>query len=147
MSLALEQAHQAQAHAEVPVGAVVVKDDRVIGRGFNQPIGSNDPTAHAEIVALRDACDTAGNYRLPEARLYVTLEPCMMCIGAIVHAHVGALIYGATEPKAGAVHTHQLAQAEFLNHRLEVLGGVMRTQCGSLLSDFFASRRRAKQID
>jgi tRNA(adenine34) deaminase len=141
MQAALTLATEAARCGEVPVGAVVVQDGEIIGRGSNQPIGSSDPTAHAEIVALREACRHAGNYRLPRARLYVTLEPCMMCAGAIVHARIEQLIFGASEPKAGAVVSHPLLARDWLNHRPQIVGGVLQKACGDLLSGFFAARR------
>jgi tRNA(adenine34) deaminase len=142
MILALDEARKAQEAGEVPVGAIVVLDGGVIGAGFNQPISANDPTAHAEIVALRAAAARVGNYRLTGARLYVTVEPCLMCVGAMVHARVATLIYGATEPKAGAIVSmigaHQLPR---LNHRLEVVGGVLEAQCRDMMKGFFKARR------
>lgn len=141
MYAALTLATEAAASGEVPVGAVVVEGGKVIGRGSNQPIGRSDPTAHAEIVALREACRHVGNYRLPQARLYVTLEPCMMCAGAIVHARIGQLIFGAREPKAGAVVSHPLLAQDWLNHRPQIVDGVLQKACGDLLSSFFSARR------
>ena len=126
MSLALDEARKAHEAGEVPVGAVVLLDGEVVGTGFNQPISAHDPTAHAEIVALRAAAARVGNYRLTGATLYVTVEPCLMCVGAMVHARIGLVVYGAAEPKAGAVmsmtRAHELPN---LNHRLQVLGGVL----------------------
>lgn len=142
MRLALAQAAQAAAAGEVPVGAVVVLDGRVVGSGFNQPIGGVDPTAHAEVIALRDAARTVGNYRLTGATMYVTVEPCLMCVGAMVHARIGLVVYGAAEPKAGALvsmtRAHELPG---LNHRLAVEGGVLEEDSRSLLQTFFQSRR------
>jgi len=142
MSLALEQAASAHRAGEVPVGAVVVLDGRVVGTGFNQPISTVDPTAHAEIVALRAAARAVGNYRLPGAVLYVTVEPCLMCVGAMVHARVQQVVFGAPEPKAGALvsstRAHEIAG---LNHRLDVVGGVLEDECRGLMQAFFASRR------
>jgi len=127
---------------EVPVGAVVVLDGRVIGRGRNQPITSHDPTAHAEVMALRDAARQVGNYRLPGATLYVTLEPCLMCVGALTHARIGTVVYGATEPKAGAMESSQRAHEHpALNHRITVVSGVLAAECRELLQSFFSARR------
>ncbi len=142
MRLALAEALKARDAGEVPVGAIVVVDDAVAGTGFNQPISSNDPTAHAEIVALRAAAARLGNYRLTGCTLYVTVEPCLMCVGAMVHARVGHVVFGATEPKAGAVvsmaRAHELTG---LNHRLEVTGGVLEDECRQVMQEFFRSRR------
>jgi tRNA(adenine34) deaminase len=142
MREALAQAALAAAADEVPVGAVVVRDGAVIGRGFNQPISSGDPTAHAEIVALRDAARAIGNYRLTGVRLYVTVEPCLMCVGALVHARVGTLIYGTPEPKAGAVVSAMCAlNHPTLNHRVDVVAGVLATECREIVQRFFQTRR------
>jgi tRNA(adenine34) deaminase len=142
MRLALDEARQAEASGEVPIGAVVVVGGRVIGRGFNQPISTGDPTAHAEIVALRDAARAAGNYRLTGAEVYVTLEPCLMCVGALVHARVGMVVYGATEPKTGAVvSTTRALEIPSLNHRVEVVSGVLEEECRALVQAFFKARR------
>ena len=142
MRLALELAEEARQKSEVPVGAVVVLDGAVIGRGFNQPIGANDPTAHAEIVALRDAARRIGNYRLPGTTLYVTIEPCQMCVGAMIHARVARVVYGAREPKAGAIESAMRAHEHpSLNHRMIAEGGVLEDECGELMRSFFASRR------
>ncbi|HKV96498.1 MAG TPA: tRNA adenosine(34) deaminase TadA [Gammaproteobacteria bacterium] len=142
MRVALELARQAQQAGEVPVGAVVVKDGVVIGRGWNHPIGAHDPTAHAEIVALRDAAQALGNYRLADTTLYVTLEPCAMCAGAMVHARVQRLVFGAADPRAGAAGSvFDIARAPPLNHQLQVTGGVLAEECGVLLKQFFAGRR------
>ncbi|BAO29648.1 tRNA adenosine(34) deaminase TadA [Sulfuritalea hydrogenivorans] len=142
MGLALEQAREAGAAGEVPVGAVVVLEGEVVGRGFNQPIGRHDPTAHAEIMALRDAAIRLGNYRLPGCTLYVTLEPCAMCAGAIMHARIERVVFGARDPKTGAAGSiiDLFAEAR-LNHHTAVVGGVLAEECGSLLSGFFAARR------
>jgi tRNA(adenine34) deaminase len=142
MQRALALARQAEQAGEVPVGAVVVLNNEVIGEGGNTPIQQNDPTAHAEIMALRQAAQKMGNYRLPEATLYVTLEPCAMCAGAMVHARIKRLVYGAADPKTGAAGSvmNIVAMPE-LNHRLEVTGGVMAEQCGELLKTFFQNRR------
>jgi tRNA(adenine34) deaminase len=144
MRLALEQAQHAWDLGEVPVGAVVVKDGVVIARGYNQPIGKHDPTAHAEIVALRAAAEALGNYRLPGCELYVTLEPCVMCSGAMMHARLAKVVYGATDPKTGACGSVvDLFGQERLNHHTEVSGGVMADACGAMLKRFFAARRAA----
>jgi tRNA(adenine34) deaminase len=144
MHAALELAQQAATAGEVPVGAVVVKDGTIIGRGYNQPISLRDPTAHAEVMALRDAAQHLVNYRLTGCELYVTLEPCIMCAGAIMHARIARVIYGAADPKTGACGSvvNLFAQAQ-LNHHSEVLGGVLSEESGVLLRDFFASRRKA----
>lgn len=142
MRRALELASAAAAAGEVPVGAVVVKDGVVVGEGFNQPISSRDPTAHAEVVALRDAAQRIGNYRLAGCTLYVTIEPCLMCCGALVHARVREVVYGAAEPKAGSVRSQQSAlDLAHLNHRVAWRGGVLATECSAAMSDFFRSRR------
>lgn len=142
MQEALTLAEKAEAEGEVPVGAIIVKDGEIIGRGWNHPIAAHDPTAHAEIVAMRAAAQTLGNYRLTGTTLYVTLEPCPMCAGAMVHARVGRLVYGAPDPRAGSAGTvFNLTQAEALNHRLDVTGGVLAEACGGLLKGFFARRR------
>ena len=142
MREALAEARRAEAAGEVPVGAVVVVGGEIVARGFNRPIGAVDPTAHAEIVALREAAARAGNYRLTGAELYVTVEPCLMCVGAAVHARVGRVIYGAAEPKAGALGSAVDAlAAPGLNHRFEVTGGVLAEDCGALLQAFFRTRR------
>jgi len=142
MRMALELAHEAAAAGEVPVGAVVVLDGRVIGRGANAPILRNDPTAHAEIVALREAAAAVGNYRLGEATLYVTLEPCVMCAGALVQARVRRLVFGARDLRFGGVRSKFcLADSELLNHRVEVVEGVLAAECTALLQEFFRRRR------
>ncbi len=143
MRRALTYARQGGAEGEVPVGAVVVADGAVLGAGYNRPIGNADPTAHAEIVALREAAQSVSNYRLAGATLYVTLEPCMMCAGAIVHSRIERLVFGATEPKAGTVTSHPLLDSEWLNHEVAVTGGVLAAECGAVLSEFFAARRAA----
>lgn len=144
MAAALEDARCAGADGEVPVGAVVVRDGRILGRGRNSPVTNHDPTAHAEIVALRAAAAAVGNYRLPWSTLYVTLEPCPMCIGAIVHARVARLVFGATDPKIGAAGSvFNLAAAPAHNHRVRVDGGVLGDSCGDELRAFFRARRRA----
>ena len=142
MRAALEQAREARRLDEVPVGAVVVLDGRGVGAGFNQPIGTHDPTAHAEIRAIREAALAVGNYRLTGATLYVTVEPCLMCVGAMVHARIGTLVYGAPEPKAGAVvSTMRTHEHEALNHRIAVVGGVLEDECRTEMQEFFRERR------
>ncbi len=144
MREALGLAAAAEAAGEVPVGAVLVQQGRAIGRGYNRPIGLHDPTAHAEVRALREAGQQAGNYRLPGSTLYVTLEPCLMCVGAIIHARVARLVYGATDPKTGAVHScYRLLEANALNHRLPAQGGVLAEESAALLQRFFRARRRS----
>ena len=131
----------------MPIGAVLVQDGAIVGTGFNQPISSHDPTAHAEIVALRAAASALGNYRLTDATMYVTVEPCMMCVGAMVHARIGLVVYGATEPKAGAItsmiRAHELSG---LNHRLQAEGGVLEEECREVLQQFFQARRASARI-
>ena len=142
MREALALARQAEAAGEVPVGAVLVKDGAAVGSGWNQPIGAHDPTAHAEIMAMRAGARALGNYRLSGTTLYVTLEPCAMCAGALVHARVARLVYGAADPKTGAAGSvYDLVRSDKLNHRLEVSGGMLAEECGALLRAFFASRR------
>lgn len=142
MRLALEQANAAGAAGEVPVGAVLVSGDRVLARGANRPIVANDPTAHAEIEALRAAGRTVGSYRLADTTLYVTLEPCPMCAMAIIHARVRRLVFGAWDPRAGgAGSVTDIFALPGLNHRVDVFGGVLMEECGSLLREFFAERR------
>lgn len=142
MQEALKLAAQAAAAGEVPVGAVVVKDGAIVGRGYNQPIAGSDPTAHAEIVAMRDAGKTLGNYRLADCDLYVTLEPCVMCSGAIMHARIRRVIFGARDPKTGACGSaiDLFAQPQ-LNHHAEVNGGMLAGEAAALLQDFFVQRR------
>jgi tRNA(adenine34) deaminase len=142
MGLALDLAREAGAAGEVPVGALVVLEGEIVGRGCNQPIGRSDPTAHAEIMALRDAAAQLGNYRLPGCSLYVTLEPCAMCAGAIMHARIARVVFGARDSKTGvAGSVIDLFGEERLNHHAEVIGGVLEAECGGLLSAFFAARR------
>lgn len=145
MREALSLAQAAECLGEVPVGALVVRDGVIVGRGFNSPIGEHDPTAHAEIAALRDAARTLRNYRLPGCELFVTLEPCAMCAGAMLQARLARLVYGARDPKTG-VHGSvvDLFAVERLNHHTQVVGGVLAAECGRLLSDFFAARRRGR---
>lgn len=145
MHLALEEAHLAEAEGEVPVGAVVVADGQVIARAHNRPISLQDPTAHAEVLALRQAARILGNYRLGDCALYVTIEPCPMCAGALVLARVRRLVYGAIDSRAGAVHScFQITSNPKLNHQVEACGGVLEKECRALLQDFFA-RRRAEE--
>jgi len=142
MEAALAEAHEAEAEGEVPVGAVVVRDGEIIARTHNQPVGLKDPTAHAEILALRAAAERLGNYRLTGCDLYVTLEPCAMCAGALVHGRVRRLVYAAADPKAGAVVSRQrLLEAPHLNHRVEVAAGILAEEAAALLQRFFALRR------
>ncbi len=143
MREALALARQAGTAGEVPVGAVVVRDGMIVGRGYNHPVGSNDPSAHAEVLALRDAAARAGNYRLTGCELYVTLEPCAMCAGAVMHARIGRLVYGAADPKTGACGSVMNLFAESrLNHHTAVTAGVLAEECGALLQAFFQQRRR-----
>lgn len=142
MRLAIAEAEQGALQGEVPVGAVLVQDGKIIGRGFNQPISSNDPSAHAEMVAIRQAAEALGNYRLPGSTLYVTLEPCTMCAGLLVHSRIARLVFGASEPRAGAVISRaQVLDQSWMNHRMQVEGGVLAEECGALLSAFFRNRR------
>jgi tRNA(adenine34) deaminase len=142
MGAALDEARRAREAGEVPIGAVVVTAGEIVGRGFNQPIGAGDPTAHAEIVAIRDAARRAGNYRLTGAALYVTIEPCLMCVGAIVHARIASLVYGAAEPRSGAVSsTVRGGDLPGHNHRFEVVSGVREAECREIVQEFFRQRR------
>lgn len=142
MQYALALAQQGEALGEVPVGAVIVRNEEILGEGFNQPISASDPSAHAEIVAIRSAAQRAQNYRLPGSTLYVTLEPCTMCVGALVHARIARLVYGTTEPKAGAVESQvRLLASTYFNHRVVAQGGVLASDCQHQLSDFFQRRR------
>jgi tRNA(adenine34) deaminase len=147
MEYALRLAHQAEAQGEVPVGAVIVSHGKIIGEGFNRPIESRDPSAHAEIQAIREAGRRVDNYRLLNATLYVTLEPCVMCAGAIVHARIDRVVYGASDPKSGACGSvfDLLPADERFNTSVEVKSGVLATECGSLLSQFFQRRRMEKK--
>jgi tRNA(adenine34) deaminase len=148
MREALAQAAAARQHGEVPVGAVVVLDGVVVGVGFNQPIGAHDPTAHAEIIAIREAARRLGNYRLSRADLYVTIEPCQMCVGAMVHARIARVIYGAAEPKAGAIESAMRAHEHpSLNHRLVAVGGVLEEECRAVIQEFFEARRVSGRSD
>jgi tRNA(adenine34) deaminase len=142
MQEALAEARAAAAAGEVPVGAVIVVDGAIVGRGGNQPVGSHDPTAHAEVIALRDAARRVGNYRLTGATMYVTVEPCLMCVGALVHARIETLVFGAPEPKAGAVESTQRAHEHpALNHRLHVVSGVMAAESREVMRRFFEKLR------
>jgi tRNA(adenine34) deaminase len=146
MNLALEQGQLAFECGEVPVGAVVVLAGQVIGRGYNKPITSLDPSAHAEVVALRDAAKNIGNYRLSGAILYVTVEPCTMCAGLLVHSRIDRLVYGTTEPKSGVIESAMcLLDRPFYNHKIDILGGVLAKEASSLMSDFFSMRRAGKK--
>jgi tRNA(adenine34) deaminase len=142
LSQALALAREASEAGEIPVGAVLVRDGEVIGRGFNSPITTNDPTAHAEILAIRQAAARMGNYRLAGTTLYVTLEPCVMCAGALVHARIGRLVFGARDLRFGGVRSKfALADSDLLNHQIEIVEGVLAAECLALLRDFFAARR------
>ena len=142
MDAALELARLARDSGEVPIGAVVVMNGEIVGRGFNQPLSSGDPTAHAEIVAIRDAAGRVRNYRLTGATLYVTVEPCLMCVGAMIHARIGALVYGAAEPRTGAViSTVRGGELPGHNHRFDVITGVREEECRNLMQTFFKERR------
>ena len=144
MAAALEQARLGLAAGEVPVGAVLAVGGRILARAFNQPITANDPTAHAEVLVLRDAARALGNYRLTEAAVYVTVEPCLMCVGAMVHARVREVVYGAEEPKSGAlVSTLKALESPGLNHRFTVTAGVLEDECRSIIQEFFRQKRRA----
>ena len=146
MRYALNRAIEAGERGEVPVGAIVVVDGDVIAEGFNQPIATNDPTAHAEVVAIRRAAAQLGNYRLTGASLYVTIEPCQMCVGAMIHARIARLIYGTQEPKAGAIESAMRAHEHgSLNHRIEVTGGVLAEESRRLMQAFFQERRQASR--
>lgn len=142
MGRALERARNAAAAGEVPVGAILVRDDERLGEGWNQSIGACDPTAHAEIMAMRAAAMRIGNYRLINSTLYATLEPCPMCAGAMIHARIARLVFGAADPRAGAAGTVcNLLQTDFLNHRVDIMGGVLAKECGTVLREFFRVRR------
>jgi tRNA(adenine34) deaminase len=142
MQAALAEARAGLAAGEVPIGAIVVLDDVIIGQAHNAPIASSDPTAHAEVLALREAARKTGNYRLPGAALYATLEPCVMCCGAAIHARVARVVYGALDPKAGAIESrHRLLDDGRSNHRIETLGRVLDADCAALLKEFFEARR------
>jgi tRNA(adenine34) deaminase len=142
MQRAIQLAQQAQEEGEVPVGALVVRGGEVVGEGWNRPIGSKDPSAHAEMLALRAAAKNVGNYRLPDATVYATLEPCVMCAGAMVHARIARLVYGARDPKSGAAGSvFDLLGSSRLNHRVDVTADLLASECGELLRAFFRSRR------
>ena len=146
MALAIKQAEQAASENEIPVGAIIVLNDEVIGQGYNSPISNCDPTAHAEIQAIRDACQKLGNYRLPGATLYVTLEPCSMCAGAIVHARIARVVFAATEPKSGVVESQgDFFHADYLNHKVTAAGGVLAELASEQLTQFFQYRREQKK--
>ncbi len=146
MQQALIMAAKAAEQGEVPVGAIVVVNDEVVGKGWNKPISSNDPTAHAEVIAVRDAAAALQNYRLTDATLYVTIEPCSMCAGALIHARISRVVYGAMEPKSGAVESNLcLFDAAHVNHQVEYLGGILADECSSVISDFFKRRRQEKK--
>lgn len=145
MQLALAEARKAAARGEVPVGAVLVQEGRVLARGHNRPVGSSDPTAHAEIVAIRKAARKFGNYRLPGSTLYVTVEPCPMCLGAIIQARLSRVVFGATDSKAGAVVSRLRFSLDQANHRPEIRGGLCREECGQLLKDFFRLKRKGRK--
>ena len=148
MRTALALAAEARRGGEVPVGAVVVLDGTVIGTGFNQPIAATDPTAHAEIVALREAGRRLGNYRLTGATLYVTIEPCQMCVGAMIHARIARLVYGTLEPKAGAIESAMRAHEHpSLNHRMDATGGVLEEECRAVIQEFFREKRADNLTD
>jgi len=143
MQQALERARRAEAEDEVPVGAVLVRDDQIIGEGWNVPISSHDPSAHAEMQALRAAASSVSNYRLPATTLYVTLEPCVMCAGAIIHARVQRVVFGARDPKTGAAGSvFDILNSDLHNHDVQVTEGVLAEECGALLTDFFRARRK-----
>jgi len=142
MNLALDEARRGAAEGEVPIGAVVVMDGRVIGEGHNQPLATGDPTAHAEVLAIRRAAAATGNYRLVGATLYATIEPCAMCCGAVLHARLARVVYGAADPKAGAVQSlYRLLDDPRMNHQAMVTGGVSREACAAVLGEFFKARR------
>ncbi|MEH6813912.1 MAG: tRNA adenosine(34) deaminase TadA [Motiliproteus sp.] len=146
MAQALALSDHAESLGEVPVGAVIVLDNEIVGQGWNQPISGHDPTAHAEIVALRDAASRISNYRLVGATLYVTIEPCSMCAGALVHSRIQRLVFGATEPKAGAVGSaSNLLESPWVNYRIDYQGGVMAAECSDKISAFFQRRREQKR--
>ncbi len=142
MREALVEAAKAADEGEIPIGAVLLVNEKIVGRGHNRSIRAHDPTAHAEILALRHGAHNMHNYRLPGSILVVTVEPCVMCVGAMIQARVEQLIYGTIDPKAGAIHSHfHLAESSVLNHRIDVISGILEEECGSLLTSFFQSRR------
>ena len=145
MRRALQLAEQAATVGEVPVGALVVANGEVIGEGYNQPISSCDPTGHAEIIAMRNAATALGNYRLSGCDLYVTIEPCTMCVGAMIHGRIGRIVFGAAEPRAGALESQlKLMDRSHFNHSIEWQGGVLAQECGAIISDFFRAKRVKK---
>ena len=145
MGQALVEAQKSLKREEVPVGAVLVSENEIICRAHNEPIAKNDPTAHAEMIAIRKAGSKRRNYRLPDCDLYVTLEPCAMCLGAAVHARIRRLVVGALDPKGGAVESVMKFPLERMNHRVEIVGGVLAEECGNILKDFFKTKRRSKE--
>jgi tRNA(adenine34) deaminase len=148
MRAALDEARRAYQAGEVPIGAVLVIDDRIVARAFNQPIGAVDPTAHAEVLVLREAARLVGNYRLTDAIVYVTVEPCLMCVGALVHARVREVVYGAPEPKSGAlVSAIRGLDVPGLNHRFAVTGGVLEDECRGIIQQFFREKRQAESVE
>jgi tRNA(adenine34) deaminase len=144
MGEALREAHKSAQRGEVPIGAVIVAAGRIIGRGHNESIGRKDPTAHAEIMAIRKACLRSKNYRLPDAEIYVTVEPCAMCLGAIIQARLKRLVFGGPEPKAGAVQSIMNFPLEKTNHRMEIASGVLAQDCGRILENFFMAKRKRR---
>jgi tRNA(adenine34) deaminase len=143
MQQALKLAERSKEQGEVPVGAVIVKDNQLIAEGWNQPIADHDATAHAEIMAIRAAGENLKNYRLPDTTLYVTLEPCTMCAGAMIHARVGRVVFGAPDPRTGSAGSAiDIFSKDYHNHRIDVVGGLMREECGQILKDFFKARRK-----
>lgn len=143
MRLALHQADKAEAVGEVPVGAVIVRENIVVASGHNQPITTRDPTAHAEVVAIRAAAQACDNYRLPDTTLYITIEPCAMCLGAIMHARIARVVFGATEPRAGCLQSHPaLLEQQHFNHKVSITGGVLAAQCSQTMSAFFQKKRK-----
>ena len=144
MQKALSEAEKAMEAGEVPVGAVLVEGEKIIVRGHNKPLSSDDPTAHAEIVAIREACKGKGNYRLIGCDLYVTLEPCAMCLGAAIHARLRRVVFGSLDPKGGAVESTMSFPWEKMNHRLEIKGGVLAAECGKILKSFFEKKRKSR---
>jgi len=148
MQAALSQARLALAAGEVPIGAILVVGDRIVSRAFNQPIGAVDPTAHAEVLVLREAARELGNYRLTDATVYVTVEPCLMCVGALVHARVREVVYGAVEPRTGAlISSLRALETPGLNHRFAVTGGVLEEECRAIIQEFFRSKRGGRGVD
>lgn len=147
MSKAIEQALRAKEIKEVPIGAILIKDNKLIATGFNAPIRDNDPCSHAEIIAIRSAAKILDNYRLPETTLYVTLEPCIMCMGAIIQARIPHVVFGAFDPKTGAAGSkYSIGSDGMLNHSIEITGGILADSCGTLLKDFFKERRNNKRV-